>query len=81
MTCDHYCNESLRCPSCIRRFWVWAQNHTRGRVPKGKPTASSFYEAAALWIDVDARSTRAQPPTSYRGSGGGCDAIHAAASG
>jgi hypothetical protein len=29
MRCDHYCNEPLRCPECNRRFWRWAENHTR----------------------------------------------------
>ena len=33
----HYCNKPMRCPSCIRRFWTWAQSHTRGRVPKATP--------------------------------------------
>jgi hypothetical protein len=26
--CHHYCN-TLYCPHCIRRFWKWAENHTR----------------------------------------------------
>jgi len=29
--CHHYCNEPLRCPECIRRFYTWAQSHTHGR--------------------------------------------------
>jgi len=40
--CHHYCNEPLRCPSCNKRFWQWAQQHTHG----GKHD-SSFYLAAA----------------------------------
>lgn len=40
----HFCNCELRCPVCIRRFWVWAEMHTRGRAPGREP---SFYEAAA----------------------------------
>ena len=52
--CHHFCNEPLRCPSCIRRFWKWAENHTRGKAKRkrheGVPTtALSFYEAAVLW--------------------------------
>jgi hypothetical protein len=22
MICHHYCNEPMRCPSCVRRFWL-----------------------------------------------------------
>jgi hypothetical protein len=29
MRCHHYCNCELSCPECVRRFWEWAQNHTR----------------------------------------------------
>jgi len=48
MVCHHYCNEPLRCPECIRRFWKWAQTHTNGRKPKaGEAPRVSFYEAAA----------------------------------
>ncbi len=50
MICHHYCNCELTCPECIRRFWKWAENHTRGRKPKGSETRGpSFYEAAAQW--------------------------------
>jgi hypothetical protein len=65
MVCDHYCNEPLRCPTCIRRFWRWAKAHTLGRPrqKRGPQTALSFYEAAALFIDVDVRSKRS-PSTS-----------------
>lgn len=60
MRCHHYCNEPLRCPECVKRFWKWAENHTRGRVPKDiivdapsgdAPRGSSFYEAATRWND------------------------------
>jgi hypothetical protein len=59
MVCDHYCNEPLRCPVCIRRFWLWVQQHTRGRPRqrKGPQPERSFYEAAALFRDVDCRAT------------------------
>lgn len=56
MRCDHFCN-TLNCATCIRRFWKWAENHTRGMGPRarrgasegaaGMPYAMSFYEAAA----------------------------------
>lgn len=49
MMCHHYCNCELRCPECIRRFWKRAENHTRGRVPKGGSASVSFYEAASKW--------------------------------
>jgi hypothetical protein len=52
----HACNNPLTCPECIRRFWLWAQSHTRGRVPKSSVSAPNFYEAAAKFADVDARS-------------------------
>ena len=58
-TCHHYCNEPLRCPECVRRFWKWAESHTRGRLKAdvgGKVTPEAhgsgfaegvtFYEAA-----------------------------------
>ena len=51
----HYCNEPLRCPHCITRFWKWAQSHTMGRPPK-VGASPNFYEAAAKFIDVDRRS-------------------------
>lgn len=57
MVCDHYCNEPLRCPSCIRRFWAWLEQWSRGRVPgrnqrqptivQRQPPRVTFYEAAA----------------------------------
>ena len=25
----HACNEPLRCPACVHRFWVWAENYSR----------------------------------------------------
>jgi hypothetical protein len=46
-TCPGDC--SLACPVCARRFWKWAENHTRGRVPKANPKGPSFYEAAAKY--------------------------------
>lgn len=55
----HACNEPMRCPECIRRFYQWAQSHTYGRrartAPPGEP---NFYEAAAKFRDVDNRSRR-----------------------
>ena len=53
----HYCASPMTCPACARRFWTWAQQHTRGapRQRKGPQPAMSFYEAAALFQDVDAR--------------------------
>jgi hypothetical protein len=69
----HGCNNPLACPECIRRFWKWAENHTRGRsTPYSRQArvdaghhpghaneySPSFYEAAAKWIDVDARARR-----------------------
>jgi hypothetical protein len=60
MTCDHYCNNEIGCQACQRRFWQWAQQHTRGRPRqrKGAQPALSFYEAAALFAAVDARAKR-----------------------
>jgi hypothetical protein len=54
MVCHHYCNEPLRCPECVRRFWKWAENHTRGRKQSAHtvfsaPAPVTFYEAAARW--------------------------------
>lgn len=53
MVCDHFHNEPIRCPTCIRRFWKWAQMHTRGRQhgkcvgdPEGGQSIS-FYVCAA----------------------------------
>lgn len=43
-TCPGDC--SLRCPVCQRRFWKWAENHTRARAPKTGVKGPSFYEAA-----------------------------------
>lgn len=44
----HACNEPLRCPECIRRFWQWAENHTRGKRRRGDiDKGESFYEAAS----------------------------------
>lgn len=40
MRCHHYCN-MLYCPECIRRFWQWAQHHTRS---KGKRKGPNFYD-------------------------------------
>lgn len=40
MKCHHYCN-TMRCPECARRFWKWAENHTR---------RSDFYVRAAMNI-------------------------------
>lgn len=47
----HFCNEPLRCPECVRRFWIWAERHTQGVAaspdtcdPRG---GLSFYVAAA----------------------------------
>ncbi len=48
MRCHHYCNCELSCPHCIRRFWQWAEMHTRGQPPKSKGEVS-FYEAATKW--------------------------------
>ena len=53
----HACNNPLTCPECIRRFWKWAQSHTRGS-PKTVKGRLSFYEAAAKFQDVDARARR-----------------------
>jgi hypothetical protein len=39
----------MRCPVCARRFWKWAENHTRARAPKTGVKGPSFYEAAAKW--------------------------------
>jgi hypothetical protein len=50
MTCDHFHTDPLRCWTCARRFWKWAENHTRGRGSRGKkltPDGASFYECAA----------------------------------
>lgn len=55
VVCDHYCNEPMRCPTCNRRFYAWAQSHTRGRAPN---RAESFYEAAAKFREIDHRSLR-----------------------
>lgn len=43
MVVDHYCN-TIHCPTCIRAFWVWAEQHTRGRPRqrRGPQTAESF---------------------------------------
>lgn len=50
----HFCN-TLACPVCVRAFWKWAENHTRGRTPR-QAGGPSFYEAAAKFWDKDARS-------------------------
>lgn len=55
MICDHYCNAPLRCPTCIRRFWQWAQSHTRGRAPRSDARVPPFYEAAAKFRGTDHR--------------------------
>lgn len=78
MICNHFCNAPLRCRTCIARFWKWAQNHTRGRAPKvgqrdegaSAHTRPSFYEAAAKWSDVDARSIPRNhaPPVPMKGA-------------
>lgn len=47
MRCHHYCNEPLRCSECVRRFWKWAENHTRPRKPEAGVVGPNFYEAAA----------------------------------
>jgi hypothetical protein len=47
MRCHHYCNEPLRCPECVRRFWMWAQNHTRGRERRQEASHDSFYVCAS----------------------------------
>jgi hypothetical protein len=51
MICDHYCNNPIACPTCTRRFWKWAENHTRGR-----GEGPSFYDCAARFVEVDNRS-------------------------
>lgn len=59
MKCHHFCNEPLRCPECIRRFWVWVHQHTNGKASRRKrkdgtmkvETARSFYEHAAKSYD------------------------------
>ena len=54
MKMHHYCN-TIACPECVKRFYKWAENHTRGK-PKGSGPA--FYEAAAKFRDIDNRATR-----------------------
>jgi hypothetical protein len=51
MKMHHYCNCELRCPECIRRFWKWAENHTRARAPKTGVAGPSFYEAATRRVE------------------------------
>ena len=48
-THHHFHNNPLYCPTCIRMFWVWAEQHTcgKGKRGRGHGTALSFYEAAA----------------------------------
>lgn len=46
MTCHHYCTDPMVCIECIRRFWKWAENHTRGRRNK-LWNGLSFYECAS----------------------------------
>lgn len=29
--CHHFCNEPLRCPTCVRRFWKWAEARTNSQ--------------------------------------------------
>lgn len=41
MTCHHYCNAPLRCPTCVRRFWRWLEKRTNS-MPK--PGRANFYE-------------------------------------
>jgi hypothetical protein len=41
MVCHHYCNEPLRCPECVRRFWAWAQARTNAPPRKGQ--VHNFY--------------------------------------
>jgi len=36
MECHHYCNEPLRCWSCIRRFWAWAEARTNSKPRRGQ---------------------------------------------
>lgn len=55
MRCDHYCN-TIHCWTCIRRFYQWAQQHTRGKAKRKRnegqvETAMSFYEHASLSYD------------------------------
>jgi hypothetical protein len=45
MTCHHYCNEPLRCPTCIRRFWAWASARTNSPPPRRYAGGPSFYAA------------------------------------
>ena len=54
----HACNNPMACPECCKHFWKWAESWTRGRPPKVGDTAPSFYEAAAKFIECDARSVR-----------------------
>lgn len=50
MKCHHYCNNPLRCPECIKRFWRWLEQWTNnaGRSKRAKTrvqTAKTFYES------------------------------------
>lgn len=56
VTCHHFCNNSIQCPTCNRRFWAWAQQHTHGRAPGRGP---SFYEAAARFPPAPRRESAA----------------------
>jgi hypothetical protein len=42
-TCNHFCN-TVACPTCVRRFYEWAQSWTHGNPEREGP---HFYEAAA----------------------------------
>lgn len=53
---EHFC-DSVRCPFCIGRFYIWAETHSNGKPPKtSDENIPSFYECAAKFIDIDARS-------------------------
>jgi hypothetical protein len=41
MRCHHYCNNPMTCAECIRRFYRWAENWTRGRKDA---TGPQFYD-------------------------------------
>jgi hypothetical protein len=48
-TANHYCNNPLRCISCVRRFWLWAENYShRFERPLGKKKQAALDAARAV---------------------------------
>lgn len=54
----HMCNEPIRCPWCIKRFWKWLEAYTQGRAPTRREHTENppnYFECAGKFLGQDNR--------------------------